>query len=117
MGNTVFELPDGMTPAKMQAILDAAKKAGTPHKSEDAVIFADFEVAGGRIRVYKDVYRGRDILSVRRFYQDKATDEWLPGKGVTFGEEDIDEIITGLEKMNEWLTSQTRGPSGGSDEV
>lgn len=72
------------------------------------VEFKRIEKQDRDIRVYRDVWvdkRGasHEILSVRQFYLDQDSGEWRPGKGVTFKDEDVDDIIQGLQAMNEWL--------------
>lgn len=55
-----------------------------------------------KILVYKDEYKGKEILSVRKFFWNDDEETYLPGKGVTFNHEDIDDIIKGLQYMLAW---------------
>ena len=57
-------------------------------------------------RVYKDIFKGRQILSIRRFYRDEETGEMCPGKGITLQEDYIDEIIEGLQIMLAWCEGE-----------
>ena len=98
-----IELPLGMSPEDVQRILAKAAKKKVEPTGNDYVEFACFESGHERqTRVYRDIYKGREMLSVRQFYLDEV-EGWKPGKGVTFHDEDVDEIIAGLNKMNEWL--------------
>lgn len=56
---------------------------------------------GQELRVYRDFFKEKEVLSIRRFYEKDG--EWLPGKGVTFHFEDIDDIIEGLQSMQATL--------------
>ncbi|MBU2249679.1 MAG: transcriptional coactivator p15/PC4 family protein [Gammaproteobacteria bacterium] len=104
-----IELPPGMSPEDVQRILANAAKKKVEPTGNDYVEFASFESGNERqIRVYRDIYKGREMFSVRQFYLDEA-EGWKPGKGVTFHDEDVDEIIAGLNKMNEWLTENRSG--------
>jgi len=97
-----IELPPGMTEANVQRILKAAEKKQNKPSGENYVEFARFESGNEQeIRVYRDIFKKHEMFSIRRFYLDPI-DGWKPGKGVTFKDEDIDEIVTGLEKMREW---------------
>lgn len=109
-------LPDGMSPESAQKIIEAALKKGQKPKPKEGepVIFAQFESGNeGELRVYKDYYKGRELLSIRKFYLDRDSNELLPGKGVTFTYEDIEEIIGGLQKMKSYLDEH---PYGGKEE-
>lgn len=76
--------------------------------TESYAEFACFESGSGQqVRVYRDIFKGREVLSIRKFYNSE-TNGWQPGKGVTFHYEDIDDIIGGLEAMKEWLEENTK---------
>lgn len=71
--------------------------------TKELIIFKEITHSENLItRVYRDLYKGKEILSVRKFFKDKETGEFLPGKGVTLNHEDIDEIIEGLQTMLAW---------------
>jgi len=82
---------------KLQAIMDKA-----PAKTEEPVIFAEVESKGKLIRVFRDVYKNRELLQIRKFWREDDESEWKPGKGCTFDFEVIDDIIDGLHKMQDW---------------
>ena len=55
-----------------------------------------------RIRIQRTEYKGKDLVDLRVFYQDRITGEWKPSpKGITFKVELIDEIISALESERE----------------
>ncbi len=95
-------LPPGMRPQDVEKILAAAAKKTAAHDAGDYVEFANFESGIDQIRVYRDVYKGRETFNIRRFYQDEAG-EWRHGKGVAFHDEDAPTIIEGLTAMIEWI--------------
>jgi len=104
-----IELPDGMSEADVRRVLEAAQKKKDRPAGEDYVEFAKFESGNEQqIRVYRDIFKGREMLSVRKFYLDPI-EGYKPGKGITFHDEDVEDIITGLEKMNEWLSENQAG--------
>ena len=70
-------------------------------------VFKTIEAGENEIRVYRDSYKGREYLSVRKFYKD-GQGQWQPGKGVTFQYENIDEIIEGLQEMQAFLEEETQ---------
>lgn len=97
-----IELPEGMSPEDVSRILEEAQKKRNKPTGDDYVEFAKFESGHDQeIRVYRDVFKGREMLSIRRFYLDPV-EGFKPGKGTTLHYEDIDEIVAGLEKMKEW---------------
>jgi len=94
-------------PTKVEAKIDKspAKSNGKAPKQkiEYPVIFNEWETTGRQMfRVIADTWKGKVLFSVRKYWYDKA-DELQPGKGATVGYEDIDEIITGLQKMKKWM--------------
>lgn len=104
-----IEIPEGMNEDDVRRILEAAQKKKDRPAGEDYVEFARFESGHEQeIRVYRDIFKGRELLSIRRFYLDPV-EGYKPGKGVTFHDEDVDEVIAGLEKMNEWLAEDPTG--------
>lgn len=107
-------LPPGMSPEDFERLLKKATKKES--SGEDYVEFAKIDYNNGDVlRVYRDIYKGKEMLSVRRFYTDKDDGILKPGKGVTFHDEDLDEIIAGLEKMKEWLSESTGYTEQGGD--
>lgn len=101
-----IELPDGMSEADVRRILAKATEKPQP-STDNLIIFQEINYGNGQmLRVYRDVFtnkRGdaKEILSIRRFYEDQGI--WKPGKGVTFHDEDIDDIIEGLQRMDQWV--------------
>ena len=96
-------LPEGVT--KEQFLKALEKK--TPPNSKP-VIFKEFESGNNLIRIYKDVFKGREILAIRKFWKPEDKN-WQPGKGVTFLYEDIEEIIEGLQEMKTWCGGNQEG--------
>lgn len=103
MSDSEVELPLGMTQADAQRILEAAAKKQSKSSSEDYVEFGCWEAGKEQMRVYRSVYKGKEGLHIRRWYNDPI-EGWKPGKGVWFTEEDVPLIQEALEKMDEWLT-------------
>jgi hypothetical protein len=68
-----------------------------------------------RIRIQRTEYKGKDLVDLRVFYQDRITGEWKPSpKGITFKVELIDEIISALEseRTRRPLESSSLPPRG-----
>ena len=59
-------------------------------------------------RIIRDFYKGREMLSIRKFWRDPetGTPDWQPGKGVTFNYEDIEDIVEGLTLMKKFLEEE-----------
>jgi len=83
-----------------------AWQAQNKTQDRDPVVFGDWDSGTERIRVYFDYYKGRELLSCRKFYKDRDTGKWCPGKGLVFLYEDIQSLIEGLTKMKEWCEEQ-----------
>lgn len=68
---------------------EKSKKAA-PAVSEERRMEQIFgKAAGLQIRVYRQLYKGRDGVSVRTFYEE-AKDDWRPNqKGVTMNSEEL----------------------------
>lgn len=96
-------LPEGTT---KEQLLEALEKK-TPSNSKP-VIFKEFESGNNLIRIYRDVFKGREILAIRKFWKDD-NENWQPGKGATFLYEDIEEIIEGLQEMKTWCEEHQEG--------
>ena len=99
---TEITLPPGVSQKDLERILKCAAKKES--SGEGYVEFAKVDYGNGNeLRVYRDIYKDRETFSVRRFYTDKNDGTLKPGKGVTFHDEDIDDLIEGLENMRSWL--------------
>ena len=98
-----IELPPGVTAKDLEKLLSKTTKEAkeSEHKGE-GVIFKSLESGDQELRVSQDWYKGRSLLSIRKWYTDKDSEELKPGKGVTINYEDIDLVIEGLQKMKEW---------------
>jgi len=82
-------------------------KPESPRKKKETIkypiIFNEWETSGRQtFRVVADMYKGKLLYSVRKFWYDND-DELQPGKGATLNYEDIDNIISGLQKMKIWM--------------
>ena len=112
-------LPEGMTAEQFQKGIAAfTKKGSTPiTTNQEPIIFKTIEASPTiQIRVYRDFYKGRELLSIRKFWRkDEEGPEWQPGKGVTFPYDAIDEIISGLEDMREWCSDHPSDKQEGED--
>jgi len=105
-GKVNIQLPEGITQeqfesmfAKFQTLREKSKEL----PSGEPVIFKEILSKENEvIRVYRDVYKGKEYLSVRKFWRKDSLEDYQPGKGITFIYDDIDEIISGLEDMKLW---------------
>ena len=53
-----------------------------------------------RIKIQRTEYKGKDLIDLRVFYQDKRTGEWKPSpKGITFSSGLLEEVIQGLDEL------------------
>jgi DNA-binding PadR family transcriptional regulator len=108
-----INLPPGVTAEDFQKAVDAMTKQAKKKVPEEApVVFKEWESGGNLKRVYRGTYKGKEQLSVRAFYQDPDNPEWKFGKGVTFGFEDIDFIIEGLQAMKAWCEENSSEGAG-----
>lgn len=97
-------LPPGITAKDIQNMIAKAKPSSV--RIPDEKVFAEIEVGPTqKIKVYKDTYKGRVLLAIRKFWVDDGG-VWQPGKGVTFPAEAIAEIIGGLKLMDEWCSEE-----------
>ncbi|KKM07212.1 hypothetical protein LCGC14_1736130 [marine sediment metagenome] len=116
-----LDLPAGMDPEEAKKALEGLLKKATdkrPTPSDgDLVVFKEIESGHNQmIRVYRDIFKGREMLSIRRFYRNDV-EEWAPAKGVTFHDEDVDDVIEGLQLMNEWLAEDRAPHRKASEEI
>ncbi len=97
------QLPDGMTQEQFRkALLQMAKKVDKDSPSEP-ILFKEIQTKDDEvIRVYRDVYKGREYLSIRKFWRKDTSEEYQPGKGITFPYDAIDDLIDGLGIMKDW---------------
>ncbi len=105
-------LPPGMTKEDLEAVLAGKKKkpAKDSALNGSTIVFKEIEIGDELLRLYRDVYRGKEQLSFRRFYDKDGV--WTHGKGTTFKYEDIDEIIEGLQAMKEWAEANPQAEEG-----
>ena len=61
------------------------------------------------IRVGRSYFKGRELLSARKWWRKNEEEEWLPGSGLTFSFEDIDELIEFLGVLKEKLEDESVG--------
>jgi hypothetical protein len=60
------------------------------------------EITSGKgvIRVQKNEFKGKHYIDVRKFYQDKDTEEWKPTrKGISIPVDLVEEIIEALKTI------------------
>ena len=111
-----ISLPPGMTQADFERSIKLMQKK-TPIKSSEPVIFEEHEVNPTTLlRVYRDIYKNKEVLSIRKFWRKEEGEDWQPGKGVTLAFDDIDQIISGLQKMREWCELNPSGEQEAPEE-
>jgi len=104
-------LPPGMTREEFQKVIDRFSQASPETKASDPgfVLFGEWEIGvNQKRRVYRDTFKGKEYLNIRTWYQGDDG-FWAPGKGATFFFEEIDRIIEGLRKMQEWYEEHPKG--------
>ena len=97
------ELPEGMTKENVENALKSLAKKAPKAEEREPKVFKTIELNDGELRVSQDFYKGREFLSIRKWYTDRDSGELKPGKGVTFTFEEIDSIIEGLTLMKSYL--------------
>ena len=110
-----IDLPEGMSADDFQKALASLTKKESKKEKKDqpSILFKVMECGPDQeIRVSRDFFKGRELLTIRKWYSENGTDELKPGKGVTFNYENIDDIVEGLFLMKEHLDEH---PEGGSD--
>ena len=86
------ELPEGVTKEEADKFL-----------SSQPVIFKTIKTGpNSLIRIWKNLYKGKELLSIQKFWRESEEDEWQYGKAITFNYEAIEDIMEGLTKMKEW---------------
>lgn len=59
----------------------------------DGKIVAEFDKNGReKIRVTLTEYKGKKLIDLRTYWQDDATNEWKPGKGLALSRDRIPEL-------------------------
>ena len=106
-----INLPEGMTAEDFQkALASLAKKESKKRVENSSTLFKAMECGPDQeIRISRDFYKGKESLSIRKWYSDNGTGELKPGKGVTFDYENIDDIVEGLFLMKEYLEDHPAG--------
>jgi hypothetical protein len=105
---TRIPLPEGMSVEEAQRILNKKPSKAAADNSEP-IVFQEIEAGPNQIiRVHKSSYRGREVLSIQKFWREDENQEWQFGKGCTFNDEAIDDIIIGLQKMKQYLQDNPR---------
>jgi hypothetical protein len=62
------------------------------------------------IRITTDLYHGRSMVSIRRWYQPKSGEEFLPTKrGITLSVEDLPRLLEGLMALAATLPADIPG--------
>ncbi len=92
-------LPPGISAKAFQALLDRAPKPVSSGKA--FILFHEWgdETKG---RIYRDEYKSKEYFNIRRWYTDE--EGFLkPGKGFVFHPEELEDLILGLQKCQEWL--------------
>jgi len=106
-----IDLPEDMSPEEVtKALATLLSKKPKKEKIDDSSkIFKKIEAGPeDEIRVSRDFYKGKEFLSIRKWYTDEEG-TLKPGKGVTFQYEHIEEIMEGLTLMRDYLEEKTEG--------
>lgn len=91
-------LPEGTTPEQVEKMLQ--KMFPKNLKETQNLVFKKWEAGPNKeLQIERTFFKGRQLLSIRKWWREDETQEFKPGKGVTFGFEDIEEIIEGLQAM------------------
>ena len=102
-----IDLPEGMTPGDFQKALASLTKKESKkreRKENSSMLFKVTEYGPDQeIRVSRDFFKGKELLTIRKWYSENGTEGLKPGKGVTFNYENIDDIVEGLFLMKEYL--------------
>lgn len=72
------------------------------------------------LKVYRGEYNGHEYYSIRTFWYSEEEMEWKFGKGVTFSEDDVDELIEGLQKIKNEVdgeATEEEGEEEGNEDV
>ena len=106
-----IELPEGITVEAFQKALKSHLKSPRKPKKEDSSKVFKYIEAGPdqEIRISRDIYKGKEFLSIRKWYSENGTEGLKPGKGVTFTYESIDELMDGLMLMKDYLDEHPQG--------
>ncbi len=102
-----FTLPPGITKEQFESALKKLASKTKEAPEPGVISFGEWESGSQLLKVYRDTYKGRELLSIRKFWQDDSGN-WQPGKGVTLSYEDIDQIIEGLNQMKIWCEEHPR---------
>jgi hypothetical protein len=82
--------------------------AEAPANTDTVVFWTLPRSAKNKVELRRSVYKEKEILGLQQFYKEDSTDtEWKYGKAVTFGFEDIDDLIDGLQKMKDWCVENS----------
>ena len=111
-----IDLPEGMSEddfqkASAQFLTQFEKHLRkVPKKENSSKVFKTIESGPDQeIRISRDFYKGREFLSIRKWYSENGTEGFKPGKGMTFNYEEIDDIVAGLFLMKEYLEEHLEG--------
>ena len=105
------DLPEDMSPEEVtKALASLLSKKPKQEKTENSSkVFKKIEAGPvDEIRISRDFYKGKEFLSIRKWYTDEEGN-LKPGKGVTFQYEHIEEIMEGLTLMKDYLEEKTEG--------
>ena len=60
----------------------------------------DIKIKSGIIRIQKSEFKEKTYLDIRKFYQDKETDEWRPTrKGISIPLDLVEKVITAIKEV------------------
>ena len=71
-------------------------------------IFAEIETGYNSLtRIHLLTYKNhKNLPAVQKFWREDESQEWKPGKAITFSYETIDDIIEGLQKMKTYIEEE-----------
>ena len=103
-------IPEGMSKEDFQEAIAAmakqgAKKVNSEKPHSEPKTFKVIEKSPNiQIHIYTDVYKGKEINSIREYWMAEDGESFVPTKkGVTYNYEAIDEIIEALQEQKAHL--------------
>ena len=104
-------IPEGMSSKDFQKAYEAFLKTQgrkQTQKEGEPRTFKEIECGYNQIlRIHQHFFKGKELLSIQKFWRKEETGSWEFGKGVTFPYEAIDDLIEGLQTMQEALAEDT----------
>ena len=75
----------------------------TEIENSQPVVFKSIETGpNSLIRIHRTSYKGKECLSIQKFWRESEGDDWQYGKAITFKYGNIEDLIEGLTAMKTW---------------